>query len=98
MIWAWGIGTAGQLGNNNPINTLSPVTIARSSSYSMVFASPNADFAHAIEASTGIVWAWGALGSGISYSLGTNEFTPGLGHASSPVSVARLFNTPNPDS
>jgi alpha-tubulin suppressor-like RCC1 family protein len=81
MIWGWGLGTTGQLGNNNIVSTSSPVTISRTGSYRTI-AAGNA-FALAIDAATGMVWAWGNNGSS---SLGTNI---AVASVSSPVTIAR---------
>lgn len=86
MVWAWGPGTQGQLGNNNTVNTSSPVTIARTASYSAVAAAygdTTLSSGFAIDAATGMIWGWGANSTG---SLGNNTATANF---SSPVTISR---------
>ena len=80
-VWSWGYNNRGQLGDNTVTNRSSPVTIVRSGSYKTVAAGFQSSFA--IDASTGVVWAWGLNTSG---QLGDNTIT----NKSSPVSIARV--------
>jgi alpha-tubulin suppressor-like RCC1 family protein len=80
MIWGWGIGTGGQIGNNNIVSTSSPVTISRTGSYSAIATGASTSFA--IDAATGMVWGWGLSTNG---ALGNNTLTT----SSSPVTIAR---------
>lgn len=82
MIWAWGSNTNGRLGNNSTTNTSSPITIARTGSYSFVRAQENGG--GAIDASTGMIWVWGSNSAGF---LGTNQSV--AFSRSSPVTIAR---------
>ena len=79
-IWASGLGTSGALGNNTTTGVLSPVSIARPGSYSVIVAYNNT--AVTIDAATGMVWGWGVNTSG---QLGDNT----VANKSSPVSCAR---------
>jgi alpha-tubulin suppressor-like RCC1 family protein len=86
MVWAWGSGNYGAIGDNSTGDPssgtrLSPVSIARLGSYKAVAAG----YYHslAIDAATGMVWAWGYNASG---QLGDNTVT----NRSSPVSITRL--------
>lgn len=77
MIWAWGCGAEGVLGNNDLADQSSPVSISRSSSYTQVVSTRY--MSAAIDGVDGSVWVWGngkyGLGNGT-----TNKY-------SSPVSV-----------
>ena len=57
MIWTWGTNTYGQVGNNSVTTATSPVSIARTGSYTSV--KTGYSFSLAIDASTGNIWAWG---------------------------------------
>jgi len=81
-IWTWGQNLGGALGNNTLTNTSSPVSIARSGSYSSIISGGYGTCFIAIEASTGNVYSWGINGYG---QLGNNTLT----NTSSPVSIAR---------
>jgi len=68
LIWAWGLNSSGQLGNNTLNNTSSPVAVLGSADWCQVGC--GWDHSLAIE-SNGTAWAWGSgangrLGNGIS--------------------------------
>lgn len=80
QVYSWGWNSDGQLGTENTDNYSSPISIARAGSYVEIATGTNNSLA--IDASTGMVWAWGSNESG---NLGTNNETD----YSSPVSIAR---------
>ena len=84
MVWAWGYGSYGRLGNNLASSRSSPVSIARAGSYSAIASGSYGGNAHslAIDAATGMVWAWGRNNDG---QLGNND----TASQSSPVSIVR---------
>jgi len=80
-IWTTGVATNGVLGNNTTTGVSSPVSIARSTSYSKLIGGSSGTF-WAIDGATGLVFGWGANSSG---QIGDNTKTA----KSSPVSIAR---------
>lgn len=77
--WAWGQGTAGQLGNNDStVSQSSPVSVVGAHSFVMIAAGPGGN-SLALKAD-GSCWAWGSNSAG---RLGNNSTTS----TSSPVSV-----------
>lgn len=82
QLWAWGLGTSGQLGDNTAVTKSSPIQIGTLTDW-MQFA---AGSIHTISVKTdGTLWAWGPGGSG---RLGLNDIT----NRSSPVQVGTLTN------
>jgi alpha-tubulin suppressor-like RCC1 family protein len=80
MIYTCGINSNGELGHNNDTHCSSPIAIVRPGSYSAIAAG----YSHvlAIDASTGMIWAWGANDGGcLGIGVGDGQ--------SSPVSIAR---------
>ena len=77
-IWAWGLASSGQLGDNTITNRSSPVSVVGAHSFSSI----SAGIAHnlALKGNDGSAWAWGNGGSG---RLGDNA----AANRSSPVSV-----------
>ena len=90
--WAWGLGTAGQLGNSTITNASSPVSVFGGRSWASVYASQSTNLA--IEASTGFVWGWGnnlygELGDGTTVSRSSPVSLAG-GRAFKQVAVTQL--------
>lgn len=59
-LWVWGLGAAGQLGQNNIVSRSSPVQLG---SDTWTFASVGSNYSHAIR-SDGTLWGWGGNGGG----------------------------------
>jgi alpha-tubulin suppressor-like RCC1 family protein len=78
LIYAWGSGTSGTLGNGTATNVSAPTVVSGGRSYKQVTAASQT--ACALEASTGYAWTWGLNNSG---SLGNNSLTA----SNVPVSV-----------
>lgn len=76
-IWAWGLGTSGQLGSNNRISRSSPVSVVGGiTDWEQI----GSGLTHSMaKRANGSLWAWGL---GTSGQLGNNRFS-----RSSPVSV-----------
>jgi PKD repeat protein len=81
MVLTWGYNDSGRLGDNTTESRSAPVSIARLGSYSVVGAAAKSRYA--IDAGTGMIWAWGDNGSG---QLGNVSILP----ESSPVQIARV--------
>ena len=81
-VWVWGINDKGQLGTNNIVSRSSPVSIARSSSYTAVSAGSQITF---FLDGNGSVWSCGIMKKG-ALGDGTQNDT---GSKSSPVSIIR---------
>ena len=83
MIYTWGYNNQGQLGDSTTSTSRSsPISISRSSSYSMVSGGGLGTNFMAIDASSGMIWGWGLNSAG---QLGDNTTTG----KSSPVSIRR---------
>jgi alpha-tubulin suppressor-like RCC1 family protein len=82
VLYAWGMGTSGQLGTNDLINRSSPVSVVGGiTDWTEISAGNNHSLAIR---SNGTLWAWGSGGQG---RLGTNDTI----NRSSPVSVIGGF-------
>lgn len=55
-LWAWGINSAGQVGNGTTTTQTSPIQIGTDTNWAKVYATSNASFAIK---SDGTLWAWG---------------------------------------
>jgi alpha-tubulin suppressor-like RCC1 family protein len=74
-LWTWGLGTSGQLGDNDTITTSTPVTtFAGGNNWKQV----NSGNAHTAAIKTdGTLWTWGAGANGrLGNAVLTNTFTP----------------------
>jgi len=81
-LWAWGLNTYGQVGNNNTTNQNNPVQIGSSSTWTAVACG----YYHTVALQTpGTLWAWGNNSFG---QLGQNNQT----NYSSPVQIGVLSN------
>jgi alpha-tubulin suppressor-like RCC1 family protein len=80
MIWCTGAGSYGSIGTNTTIAKSSPVTIARSASYSEI--NSGTQYFAAVDGSTGMIYTWGFNSLG---ALGDNSTS----NRSSPVAIAR---------
>jgi len=78
-VWAWGLGTTGELGDNTATSKSSPVSVVGSHSFVKVVGASVS--AHGLKADNGTVWSWGGNGVG---ELGDNTGTS----KSSPISAA----------
>ena len=85
VLYAWGYGSSGRLGNNNTVSCLSPVTVVGGFTD---WCNISAGYDHSAAVRTnGTLWTWGASGSG---QLG-NNCSPYGTNRSSPVSVVGGF-------
>ena len=81
-LWAWGVGTSGQLGNNAAVNTSSPVSVVGGFTD---WCQASAGSIHTVGLrANGTVWTWGG---NTSAQLGDNTIV----NKSSPVSVVGGF-------
>ncbi len=77
-VWAWGLGTSGQLGDGTAVTKSSPVSVIGAHSFISIIAR---NVGSTALKSDGTVWSWGAAASG---ALGDNQTTT---NRTSPVSV-----------
>jgi alpha-tubulin suppressor-like RCC1 family protein len=82
-LWAWGLGTSGQLGDSSIVSKSSPIQVGILTDWDRVYGSGNAS-AYAIK-TDGTLWAWGLNTSG---ALGDGSSA----HKSSPVQIGSLTN------
>lgn len=74
-LWAWGLNTEGQLGQNNRTSRSSPVQVGSLTDWSVIFPYDNA--VRAIKTDK-TLWGWGQTGI---------EFSPSANNLSSPVQI-----------
>ena len=73
FVWAWGINTSGQLGNNTLVNSVLPVQVRSSAGdYLNSVSAISAGISHNLALISGSVWAWGENSYG---QLGNNTAT-----------------------
>ena len=82
-LWAWGLGTSGQLGNTSTVNRSSPVQVTVGTSNTFTKLAPGDQHSMAITSNFSL-WAWGLNSSG---QLGINTNS----NRSSPVQVSGVF-------
>lgn len=84
-LWAWGVNTAGQLGNNNIVNYSSPIQIGALTNWKHIaFTQWTTTSIRAIK-TDGTLWAWGSNTNG---QLGNNNIVS----YSSPIQIGALTN------
>ena len=91
-LWAWGVNTYGQLGNNTGTSYSSPIQIGSLTNWKQVACGYQQSQTYSMAIKTdGTLWAWGASTNG---QLGNNanELTPGGSAYSSPIQVGTLTN------